>query len=135
MRYQARGYDRFLHIAGVLGRASVVMSPLGGNAFDLPDDVELEPEVEAELAEHTTLAGAPPVLVEQGTGTPSLDTGHQPASPALGGPLPVPPKAGPGATIVAWRRYALSLRPPVLVTPDMGRDDIIRAVEAPPDDR
>lgn len=130
MRIQAAGYDRFLHLAGVFGRADIVATPLGGNVFELPDDVELTPEVAAELAAHSDFAGAPPVPDEGPA--PELDTGHQPASSRR--PLPRPPTAGPGSGRKVWARYALSLDPPRTVTADMTRDDIIRAVEAPPDD-
>jgi hypothetical protein len=127
---QARGFDRFIHLAGVLGRAEIVATPLGANRFELDDDAELTPEVEAELAEHSDFAGAPPV-VDEGP-APELDSDHQPASSRR--PLPRPPAAGPGSSRKAWARYALSLSPPRTVLPSMTRDDIIRAVEAPPDD-
>lgn len=132
MIVQARGYDRFLHLAGVLGRADVVATPLGANRFELPDDVELDDEVRAELAAHSDFAGAPPVVDDAAAGTAELDTGHQPVSSRR--PLPRPPAAGPGSSRKEWVRYATSLNPPVTVLASMTRDDIIRAVEAPPDD-
>lgn len=128
----ARGYDRFLHLAGVFGRADIVATPLGANTFELADDVELPDEVRAELAAHSDFDGAPPVPDEPGAGPTELDTGHQPVSSRR--PLPRPPAAGPGSGRKVWARYALSLDPPLTVTAAMTRDDIIRAVEAPPDD-
>jgi hypothetical protein len=129
---QARGWDRFLHLAGVLGRADVVALPHGANRFELDDDAELDDDVRAELAAHSDFAGAPPVVDDAGAGPAELDTGHQPVSSRR--PLPRPPAAGPGSGRKVWARYALSLDPPLTVTADMTRDDIIRAVEAPPDD-
>lgn len=138
MRLQAHGWDAFVYVAHLLGEADVVGTPLGANVFEVPDDAVFDPEVQTELARWTTggtFADVPPVEGESGSGLRPPVAGNQPLAPQSQSPLPMPPKTGPGSGRTEWRRYALSLRPPVTVLDTMGRDDIIRAVEAHPDDR
>jgi hypothetical protein len=137
MKLQAQGYDAFIYVCHLLGEAGIAGTPLGGNVIELPDQQDFPPEVQDELARWTTggpFDASPPVDVESGVGATPPVVGLQPLAPAALSPLPQPPKTGPGATRVAWARYARQRTPPVVVLDSMSRDDIIRAVEAPPDD-
>jgi hypothetical protein len=130
---QARGWENFVYVAHLLGEAGVPGEPLGANAIAITDDAEVPDDVAAELASVSDFAAAGG---DQGAGSaPQLTRDHQPLGPAALSPVPLPPKTGPGATRKAWARYALQQKPPVNVTDAMSRDDIIRAVEAHPDDR
>ena len=134
MIIQVRGWENFIYAAHLLGEAGVVGQPLGANQFELPDDAEFPDDVAAELAAISDFAGAPPVADDEGRRQLLGSRDHQPLAPAALAPLAQPPRTGPGATRKAWARYAAQQSPPVTVTDGMSRDDIIRAVEADPDD-
>lgn len=127
---QARDADAFFYLVHVLAQEDVSVAPLGGNQFELADDVELSESALVELDKYAIghrVAAESPVLDGEGSG-PAPSVGTQPLAPAALAPLPKPPEHGPGSSTQAWRRYALQQDPPVEVTSDMGRDDIIRAV-------
>lgn len=133
---QARGWENFVYVAHLLGEAGVPGTPLGANAIAIADDADLPDDIAAELATVSDFAVGGAASGDQGEGSaPPLTRDHQPLGPAALSPVPRPPVTGPGATRKAWVRYALQQKPPVMVTDAMSRDDIIRAVEAHPDDR
>lgn len=132
---QARGWENFLQVLRLLDAAGIAAEPRGANLVAIAADADVPDDVATELANLSDFAPAS-ADGNQGEGSAQpAPSEHQPQATAAPSPLPCPPATGPGATRQAWAEYATQLAPPVMVTDAMSRDDIIRAVEAHPDDR
>lgn len=129
MRLRFNDHDAQMVGLGIFVEAGLPFQPLGANEIDVPDLDALDDEQRGELATLVrdpleTAAVHPPVAVD---GT----------SPAVGQVGETPPRSGQGATRDAWAAYADKLNAarqhaglePVVVTPEMGRDEIIQAVD------
>lgn len=143
MNLTARDQESFYHLIGLLNEAGYDGVPVGGNELVVPEsfavaDAELRTEIERTLLPGTNGVPAQPLVPEVASVSPGgSDVGaapvHQPAGP---GPLPGmmgptglqrPPRTGPGSGITEQRRYATWLG--LQITPDMGRDDIVAAID------
>jgi len=126
IRLRFRGQPRLLVGVGVLGEAAIPWRPLGGNEVEVESLDGLDDEQRGELSKlvrdplESSSAGAP--VPAEGTGADAVG--------ALVGEAP--PRAGQGSSREAWVAHAEKLTAagvPVAVTDNMGRDDIVAAVD------
>lgn len=127
MRLQARSFDQFLFVTGILGEAGIGWQPAGANELNVPDDtpdrLSHEQLMEVVGAIHTAIPEADaPVDAEPSAADPG--PGGASKGPSAGA---LPPRSGAGASRAAWAEAAETRQ--LTVTADMSRDDIIAMVD------
>lgn len=126
VRLQAKSFEDFLYVTGLLGEAGVEWQAGGGNELNVPDDVydRLDAEQRRELS--GALTNGVQVTEDPSPATPpGADDGTEGnAGPEVAS---APPRSGAGATRDAWAAYATATGADV--PEDMSRDDIIAMID------
>ena len=115
-----RGTDNLLVGVGLFGEAAVAWRPLGANEVEVDTLDGLDDEQLAELGR----------LVRDPIDPVAASPGAVDGATAVAGEAP--PRVGPGSARAAWAAHAAALTAAgitVTVTDNMGRDDIVEAVE------